>query len=90
MKRIALALCLAAALNVSLAQQPATNPQQQELEKQATAISLRMQLNYQKLSGLQEFQDYLNDRKQLEQLQQQYQALSKTAPKPAEKPAEKK
>lgn len=85
MKRIAVLALFAVSL-AAVAQQPVqpqTTPAQVEIQKEAELLSSQTQLLYEKLHGLQEFQDYLADLQKMQQLQQRYQAA---AAKPEVKP----
>lgn len=90
MKRILFAALLALTLTASAQQSPQPpqpNAAQQDIEKQAQAVQLRIKLNTQILSGLVEFQQLQDDTRMLQQLGQQYQAAAVAKPETPAKPA---
>jgi uncharacterized protein YlxW (UPF0749 family) len=68
---------------------PTIAQQMDSIQKQAETLGLRIQLLYEKLHGLTEFQEYIQAQQQAQNLQQAYSALQKQQAAEAKK-AEKK
>jgi hypothetical protein len=68
---------------------PTVAQQMADVQKQAETVGLRIQLLYEKLHGLTEFQEYMQAQQQAQNLQQAYSALQKQQAAEAKK-AEKK
>lgn len=82
MKKIILTFLLSAV--PLLAQETATTSptntsQQQELQRQFDELKAHADLDYEKLRGLTEFQEYVDLQQRMVKLQQQYQALAAEA-----------
>lgn len=83
--KFVLALTILFSSVVASAQQlppaPATsNPAQLEIQKEAELLAAQTQNLYEKLHGLQEFQDYLADLQKMQVLSQRYQAAAAAVP----------
>lgn len=88
MNRIVKCLSIVALSGTLFAQtNPTTTPKQQfdELDKQYQLEATKVELNYNKLRDLKEFQDYLQGLKNLDEISKKAQALSQPpAPSPTE------